>query len=72
MTSYMPYKIVNLSGNLHRNADGMSRAKKHCKFKESEACRIHHERNEWIRDSESVDSLDEDIDENGRRKNKDQ
>ena len=72
MSSYEPYNLVNRSGELHRNADGMSRARKDCKFMECESCAYHHKRNDWIRDSESMDSLDEDIDENGKKKTEDQ
>ena len=72
MSSYEPYNIISRSGEQHKNADGMSRARKHCKFEQCESCAYHHKRNDWIRDSESIDSLDEDIDKNGRKKNEDQ
>ena len=56
MQSYMPYKLEARSGSEHRNADGMSKAKKHCKFDECESYRFHHERNDKEQDSDSVDS----------------
>ena len=50
----------------------MSKARKHCKFDKCESCEYHRKRNNWIRDSESVDTLDDGFDENGRRKTEDQ
>ena len=49
MVSYEPYTLEMHPGHDHRNANGMSRATKDCKFLECDACA-------HCRDSESVDS----------------
>ena len=46
MSSYEPYRIISHSGDQHRNADGMSRARKHCKFEQCESCAYHSKRND--------------------------
>ena len=50
----------------------MTRARKHCKFDQCESCEYHHKRNDWIRDSECVNSLEDGFDEDGKRKMEDQ
>ena len=57
MESYEPYKIICRSGEQHRNADGMSRARKHCKVDNCMSCEYHHNRNRVIWDSDSVNSI---------------
>ena len=60
MQSYMSYMIEARSGEQHQNADGMTRANKHSNFEDHESCEYYHNRNDKIRDSNSVDNHDPD------------
>ena len=48
MQSYMPYKIEARPGTEDGNADGMSRARKFCKFEECESCEFHHRKGKYV------------------------
>ena len=56
LQGYLPYRIESRPGMQHRNADGMSHARKDCTFKKCVACHIHHHKNKKAWDSNSDNS----------------